>query len=88
MGRQEAHEILRTTASAGDFEAALLANDKVMSVLSPEDITSLLDPETYTGRAPVLVDEIVAAYGVEAEGAKGEAGVAAAAAAAAGEASA
>ncbi|KAA0157081.1 hypothetical protein FNF29_00433 [Cafeteria roenbergensis] len=88
LGRQEAHEILRTTASAGDFEAALLANDKVMSVLSPEDITSLLDPETYTGRAPVLVDEIVAAYGVEAEGDKGEAGVAAAAAAAAGEASA
>jgi len=65
LGRQEAHEILRTTASADDFEAALRAHDKVSGALTGEEITLLLDPTTYVGRAPTLVDEIVAAYGVE-----------------------
>lgn len=65
LGRQEAHEILRTTAAEADFEAALLSHEKIKGVLDADAIKSLLDPTTYTGRAGILVDEIVAVYGVE-----------------------
>lgn len=64
LGRQEAHEVLRTTADAADFVAALAEHPAVKGVLEEADIRRLLDPATYLGRAPLLVDEIVAAYGV------------------------
>jgi adenylosuccinate lyase len=63
LGRQEAHELLRTTASEADFEAALRTHPTISESLSSEELTHLLDPRTYTGRAGVLVDEIVAEYG-------------------------
>jgi adenylosuccinate lyase len=79
LGRQEAHELLRTTASEADFEAALRTHPTISESLSSEELTHLLDPRTYTGRAGVLVDEIVAEYG---ESATADAETAAAASAA------
>lgn len=63
-GRQEAHEILRTTAAAPDFVAALRADARIAAAFSPADLDALLDPTTYIGSAPAAVDRIVAEFGV------------------------
>ena len=64
LGRQEAHEILRTYAGRSDFVQALHSDARIASVMSKEELTSLLDPHTYIGLAPSIVTSIVAKYGV------------------------
>jgi len=65
IGRQQAHEVMRTLASADDFVGALRAEPLVAGALSPAELDALLDPTTYIGLAPKIVDEVVAGFGVK-----------------------
>lgn len=63
LGRQEAHEILRTHAGAADFVGALRADARIAAALPPGELDALLDPATYVGIAPAVVDRVVARFG-------------------------
>jgi adenylosuccinate lyase len=65
LGRQTAHEVLRTLTAAPDFVAALRADERVAGALTAGQLDKLLDPSTYIGLAPQIVDEMVAKYGVQ-----------------------
>ena len=72
MDRQEAHELVRRVAIAGQdaqrpFREALLANEEICSRLSPEEIDSLLDPRRYMGRSGEIVEDILGKYGTSRE---------------------
>jgi adenylosuccinate lyase len=61
MGRQEAHEAVRTAsmrAHSGEagFAEALLAIPEVSSGISSDDLEAALRPEAYTGHAAELVE--------------------------------
>ncbi|MDF1533184.1 MAG: adenylosuccinate lyase [Methanosarcinaceae archaeon] len=65
VGRQEAHEIVRSSAmlaheSGQHFKDVLLANKEVAEYLSEEDIVNLVDPEKYIGTAVEQVEVVVA----------------------------
>jgi len=60
LGRQTAHEILRTHAAADDFVAALKGDAAVTGALTIAELDALLDPTTYIGLAPTIVDAVVA----------------------------
>ena len=64
LGRQEAHEILRTHAGRADFVQALQADARIASAMSQEELATLLDPHTYIGLAPAIVASVVEKYGV------------------------
>ncbi|MGP8329350.1 MAG: adenylosuccinate lyase [Methanosarcinaceae archaeon] len=64
VGRQEAHEIVRSSAmvaheSGKQFKDVLLANAEVMEYLSKDDIIDLVDPERYIGTAVEQVEAVV-----------------------------
>ena len=65
VGRQEAHEIVRSSAmiaheSGQHFKDVLLANAEVMKYLSEDDIVNLVDPDKYIGTAVEQVEAVVA----------------------------
>jgi len=65
VGRQEAHEIVRSSAmtaheSGQHFKDVLLANAEVVEYLSEEDIVNLVDPDRYIGTAVEQVEAVVA----------------------------
>jgi adenylosuccinate lyase len=65
VGRQEAHEIVRSSAmesheSGKHFKDVLLANSEVANYLSEEDIINLVDPDKYIGTAIEQVEMVVA----------------------------
>lgn len=65
VGRQEAHEIVRSSAmiaheSGQHFKDVLLANKEVAEYLSEEDIVNLVDPDKYIGTAVEQVEAVVA----------------------------
>lgn len=65
VGRQEAHEIVRSSAMVAHengqhFKDVLLANAEVMEYLSKDDIINLVDPERYIGTAVEQVEAVVA----------------------------
>ncbi|TQD25259.1 adenylosuccinate lyase [Methanolobus vulcani] len=65
VGRQEAHEIVRSSAmesheSGKHFKDVLLANSEVANYLSEEDIINLVDPDKYIGTAVEQVEAVVA----------------------------
>ncbi|MCL7410439.1 MAG: adenylosuccinate lyase [Methanosarcinaceae archaeon] len=65
VGRQEAHEIVRSSAmlaheSGQHFKDVLLANKEVAEYLSEEDIVNLVDPDKYIGTAVEQVEVVVA----------------------------
>ncbi|ETA68723.1 MAG: adenylosuccinate lyase [Methanolobus sp.] len=65
VGRQEAHEIVRSSAmesheSGKHFKDVLLANTEVANYLSEEDIINLVDPDKYIGTAVEQVEMVVA----------------------------
>lgn len=66
LGRQAAHEILRTHAGAADFVAALKADERVVGALGAARLDELLNPETYIGLAPSIVDAVVRSHGMPA----------------------
>ncbi|WP_407281728.1 adenylosuccinate lyase [Methanolobus sp. WCC1] len=65
VGRQEAHEIVRSSAmesheSGKHFKDVLLANTEVANYLSEEDIINLVDSDKYIGTAVEQVEMVVA----------------------------
>lgn len=71
LGKQTAHEHVYAAAMTGmengqTFEQALLDDPAVRAVLSTDAIAELLDPTTYVGRAPEMIDTLLA--GIEARG--------------------
>ncbi len=63
LGRQTAHEILRTHAGSSDFVAALKADASVASALSSAELDALLEPSTYVGLAPQIVEAVLSSHG-------------------------
>lgn len=68
IGRQEAHEILRSSAMKTaqeklTFKEALLENETVSNNLSKAELEKALDPKNYTGCAIDIVENIVKKYG-------------------------
>lgn len=65
VGRQEAHEIVRSSAmeaheSGKHLKEVLLAKPEVAEYLSEEDITNLVNPDRYIGTAEAQVENVVA----------------------------
>ncbi|WP_340820594.1 adenylosuccinate lyase [Methanolobus sp. WCC4] len=65
VGRQEAHEIVRSSAmeaheTGAHFKDVLLENKEVANYLSEEDIINLVDPDKYIGTAVEQVEMVVA----------------------------
>lgn len=66
VGKQTAHDLVYEISMHGienniSFEDALLQNAQVRAALSADELKAALDPTTYVGRAPEIVDEVVAA---------------------------
>ncbi len=66
VGKQTAHDLVYEISMHGiendvSFEAALMRNAQVKAALSAAELKAALDPTTYVGRAPEIVDEVVAA---------------------------
>lgn len=64
VGRQEAHEIVRSSAmeaheTGKHFKEVLLSKPDVANYLSEEDINSLVDPDKYIGTAVEQVEAVV-----------------------------
>ncbi len=65
VGRQEAHEIVRSSAMIAHeggkhFKDVLLANKEVTKYLNKDDIVNLVDPDKYIGTAVEQVEAVVA----------------------------
>ena len=65
VGRQEAHEIVRSSAmeaheSGKYFKEVLLAKPEVANYLSEEDVINLVDPDKYIGTAVEQVENVIA----------------------------
>jgi adenylosuccinate lyase len=65
VGKQSAHDLVYEVSMHGienglAFEQALMANAKVKAALSPAELKAALDPTTYVGRAPEIVDQVLA----------------------------
>ncbi len=65
MGRQDAHELVRTCSQeAYEKKVHLLrvleANPKCKGLLSPQELKAIFDPSTYIGKAEEIVDRAVA----------------------------
>ncbi len=66
VGKQTAHDLVYEASMHGiengvSFEKALMLNDRVRAAMKPEALRAVLDPTTYIGRAPEIVDGVVAA---------------------------
>lgn len=67
VGRQEAHEIVRSCAMKAtqeevSFKDALAENDTVSNTLTKEELESALNPENYTGQATEIVENLFKKY--------------------------
>lgn len=65
VGRQEAHEIVRSTSvkaeeKGWDLERALWQNPEVRKRFTKEELAKVMDPMNYLGLAPQTTDEVVA----------------------------
>jgi adenylosuccinate lyase len=65
VGKQTAHELVYEASMHGleqgtSFEQALMQNEQVRKALSADELRAVLDPTTYVGRAPEIVDEVLA----------------------------
>jgi adenylosuccinate lyase len=65
VGKQTAHELVYEASMHGmehgiSFEQSLMQNAKVREALSKEELCAALDPTTYLGRAPQIVDSVLA----------------------------
>jgi adenylosuccinate lyase len=64
VGRQEAHEIVRSSAmeaheTGKPFKEVLLSNPDVANYLNEEDINNLVDPDKYIGTAVEQVEAVI-----------------------------
>ena len=65
VGRQDAHEIVRSSSMIAEDEGrqlrdVLLEREDLKTMMSEEDIRSAMDPNNYTGGAKEIVDKMVA----------------------------
>ena len=65
VGKQTAHDLVYEASMHGietgiTFEQALMQNERVRNALSEQELRAALDPTTYVGRAPEIVDEVLA----------------------------
>ena len=65
VGKQTAHELVYEASMRGleqgtTFEQELMRNERVRKALSQDELRAVLDPTTYVGRAPEIVDEVLA----------------------------
>jgi adenylosuccinate lyase len=65
VGKQTAHDLVYEASMHGieggiSFEQALLQDKRVAAALSADELRKVLDPATYVGRAPEIVDEVLA----------------------------
>jgi adenylosuccinate lyase len=65
VGKQTAHDLVYEASMHGiesgiSFEQALMQNERVRAALSEQELRAALDPTTYVGRAPQIVDEVLA----------------------------
>jgi len=65
VGKQTAHELVYEASMHGieksmSFEDALMQNARVKQAMTVAEIKAVLDPTTYVGRAPEIVDEVLA----------------------------
>jgi 3-carboxy-cis,cis-muconate cycloisomerase len=67
MGRSEAYRIVQSACnhvieSGGDLGQAVLKDEQVRSILSPQEIERALDPSGYLGSADVFINRALEAY--------------------------
>ena len=65
VGKQTAHELVYEISMHGlengiSFDKALMADKRVRDAMSEQELKAALDPTTYVGRAPEIVDEVLA----------------------------
>lgn len=65
VGKQTAHDLVYEASMHGlengmSFERSLMENKRVRDALSADELRKALDPTTYVGRAPQIVDEVLA----------------------------
>jgi adenylosuccinate lyase len=65
IGRQDAHEIVRSTSMKAeekgwDLERALSQNPEVKKHFTKEELSRVMDPANYLGFAPQITDDVVA----------------------------
>ena len=65
VGKQTAHELVYEISMRGlengiSFDKALMADKRVRDAMSEQELKAALDPTTYVGRAPEIVDEVLA----------------------------
>ncbi|MCW5605273.1 MAG: adenylosuccinate lyase [Burkholderiales bacterium] len=65
VGKQTAHELVYEASMHGiesgiTFEQSLMQNAKIKAALTQQELAAVLDPTTYVGRAPEIVDQVVA----------------------------
>jgi adenylosuccinate lyase len=65
VGRQEAHELVRSSAMVSHetgkhLKDVLLANPEIVKYLNEEDVANLVDPDKYIGTAVEQVEAVVA----------------------------
>jgi adenylosuccinate lyase len=65
VGKQTAHDLVYEASMLGietgiTFEQALMQNERVRGAVSEQELRAALDPTTYVGRAPQIVDEVLA----------------------------
>ena len=66
VGKQSAHELVYEASMHGiengvTFEQSLMANEKIRSAMSADELKAALDPTTYIGHAEAIVDRVLAA---------------------------
>ena len=65
VGKQTAHDLVYEASMHGlengvSFDRSLMENKRVRDALSADELRRALDPTTYVGRAPQIVDEVLA----------------------------
>ena len=65
VGKQTAHELVYEASMHGiegglTFEQSLMQNPRVRAALTERELKAALDPTRYVGRAPQIVDEVLA----------------------------
>ncbi|HTP97287.1 MAG TPA: adenylosuccinate lyase [Burkholderiales bacterium] len=65
LGKQSAHEVVYEAAMHGiergvTFEQSLMQDPKVRGALTEAELRAVLDPTTYVGRAPQIVEQVLA----------------------------
>ncbi len=64
LGRQEAHELVRTITMQSEnsnitFAQAIEKNEEVLKYLNQKEISDCLDPQNYTGHSKEIISNVL-----------------------------